>query len=732
MNIRFFICFLSLYISLTIKSQTMDIHYKNGFVQSEDVSQIDSLSFSSTTNGNSSINQIVNTLNSISSEKISHSPSTESHINATNVKDAIDEIGYKVNSMNNMMNDFTKNYEVVSCLFDWISGNGQENSIKRYTNYSTSKNATVSVDGNIVHFKGTLPSPYTFFNIGFDIPPTLYANESKKYVVLLTGSVKPENLSQIVLRENGSEYTELVGQDFEDEHEVRFQTLLYINYEKGATGNSRYVFFSSYPKDNTKDVKAEYKINRYCVFEYQEGWSISDYISCYDNNGTYQLKNVAKGTATESYVNEKIEKLSNTMASQSQYSPYSGNFDWDVNMIINYGQSLSVGGGAATINDDFRNTMTFPGGISEWASELNIDDKSQVENFYGNTLESLNKRKSKSYPPIASCALAWMSLLEKENHIDMNNFDYQFLMSTPGYNGIAIEGLSKAGRFPNYKSPEGEQGYYYRRLLLGVQKGMENAHKMGKTFGVPCVFFVQGETNYYETTETYYLKLKQLFHDLNDDIKAITGQRKDVVFITYQMSSYETKDKISGPTYAQLQLAMEEDNVHLGGPMYQFDYTDLYHPMDRAIIGLQAGIIAKRIINDEKPLALFYPKTFSVQHSGDTWLLSIQFDVPVPPMRFVTDIPDRWHNVNGKQKNYGFTLVKNGIDIIVEEPVIKRGNTHVIKCKQNPSGASLNYATSGHFGGGNLCDSQNITVKCKNIDYKIDNFCPTFKNIIIP
>ena len=166
--------------------------------------------------------------------------------------------------------------------------------------------------------------------------------------------------------------------------------------------------------------------------------------------------------------------------------------------------------------------------------------------------------------------------------------------------------------------------------------------------------------------------------------------------------------------------------------MYQFDYTDLYHPMDRAIIGLQAGIIAKRIINDEKPLALFYPKTFSVQHSGDTWLLSIQFDVPVPPMRFVTDIPDRWHNVNGKQKNYGFTLVKNGIDIIVEEPVIKRGNTLVIKCKQNPSGASLNYATSGHFGGGNLCDSQNITVKCKNIDYKIDNFCPTFKNIIIP
>ncbi len=163
--------------------------------------------------------------------------------------------------------------------------------------------------------------------------------------------------------------------------------------------------------------------------------------------------------------------------------------------------------------------------------------------------------------------------------------------------------------------------------------------------------------------------------------------------------------------------------------MYQFDYgTDIFHPLDRAIVGLQAGVVAKRIINDEKPLPLFYPVKYTVQHSGSSWLLSILFDVPVPPMRFVTDNNDSWHNVNGKQKNYGFTLTKNGIDIISSEPVIKRGNTLVIKCEQDPTGASLSYATTGHYGGGNLCDSQNITVRCKNIDYKVDNFCPTFKN----
>jgi len=38
---------------------------------------------------------------------------------------------------------------------------------------------------------------------------------------------------------------------------------------------------------------------------------------------------------------------------------------------------------------------------------------------------------------------------------------------------------------------------------------------------------------------------------------------------------------------------------------------------------------------------------------------------------------------------------------------------------------------NGHYGGGNLCDSQNITIKIKNINYVIDNFCPAFKDYII-
>lgn len=687
-----FFCLLGSIVSF---GQNMNIFYKDGGIQTEKTGSIDSVNFANISGGYS-----IGTLNA-----------------------KIDKVQKEVDELKSSFVEHTY-------LFDWATESDKSNGIRRYFYTISASDVVNQTNGHNILFKATIHSPYTFCNMGFNIPPSLYANGDKRYVVLLTGSVKGENLLRADLHSYTYSCSEIIGQNFEDGKEVKFEILL--NLQCTQNDYDRYVYIQNYPKKDGEDIKIEYNITRYCVFEYKKYWSINDYIKCFDEGSLSIPNTTSKDVATEAYVDETIEKLKSQSSSQSYQSPYSGNFEWDVNMIINYGQSLSVGGGAALPVNDFRNALSFPGGISEWAAGLDIDDPKQVTDYYGTTLVSIKDMKLKKYPPIASCALAWMSLLEKENNIDLSKFDYQFLLSTPGYSGIAIEGLAKPGRFPEYKWPTDDQGVFYRRLLLGVKKGMENAHISGKTFGVPCVFFVQGEGNVSETEEEYYPKLKQLFDDLNADIKAITGQKNDVVFITYQMSSYESINSASGPTYAQLRLAQEQENVYLGGAMYQYDYgTDKFHPVDRAIVGLQAGIVAKRIINDENPLPLFYPRNYNVQHSGNTWLLSIQFDVPVPPMRFVTDCKDDWHNVNGKQKNYGFVLQKNGIDIIAEEPVIKRGNTLVIRCKQDPTGASLSYATTGHYGGGNLCDSQNITIKCKSDDYVIDNFCPTFKNYTI-
>ena len=380
--------------------------------------------------------------------------------------------------------------------------------------------------------------------------------------------------------------------------------------------------------------------------------------------------------------------------------------DYNINMLICYGQSLSVGWGATDSTCNFGNIISFKGGCNEWASNVNISDSLSVAKYYGDRLVPLSSIANKNWPPVAATAITWIQLLEKENGIDLSEFDNQFLLSTPGCSGVSVEMLSKGTE-------------YYQRLLFSVHKAQEFAIKSNKTFGVPCLFWVQGEANEKDTEVEYYEKLMKIFNDLNADIKSITKQKKDVKYITYQMAPVES----CGPSFAQLKLAKEKKNVFMGGAMYQYDYNDIWHPKDRAVVGIQLGIAAKRIY-DNFPLKLFSQITYKIKKENSKWILSVNFNVPVPPMRF--------DNLNGKQLNYGFIL-KNafGENIISREPYIKDYDTLIIECSENPRYSRLSYALDGHSGGGNLCDSQDISINIKNQNYVIDNFCPAFKDFMI-
>ncbi len=393
--------------------------------------------------------------------------------------------------------------------------------------------------------------------------------------------------------------------------------------------------------------------------------------------------------------------------------PFCRLLDYNINMLICYGQSLSVGWGATDSTSNYDPIISFRRGCNEWASEVDIHDSASIARFYGDSPVPLSSVANKNWPPVAAIAITWMELLKKENGIDLSEYDNRFLLSTPGCSGVSIEMLSKGTE-------------YYQRLLLSVKKAEEFAKKSDKTFGVACLFWVQGEANEKDTEEQYYEKLKKIFSDLNTDIKTITKQKKDICFITYQMAPVEG----CGPSFAQLKLAKEAKNVYMGGPMYQYEYLDIWHPKDRAVVGIQLGIAAKRIV-DGTPLKLFSPVKYKIRKENFKWILHVRYDVPVPPMRFDTS-GDKFHNLNGKQVNYGFALKNaSGKNIISQEPTILKGNTLVIECTENPRYSRLSYAVDGHYGGGNLCDSQHITIHNKNQDYEIDNFCPAFKEVVI-
>lgn len=580
-----------------------------------------------------------------------------------------------------------------------------------------------------------MPSSYTTSGdqhrnyFGFKIDNSYVDSGITDFVIVFKGSIKGKNIKNVYL---GNVSTTLLTQDVEDDVEIEVQGMLTLN---SPQGNSIYngVFF--YPKT---DLETEYvetrmttKTRCFFVCQYVEGYSIDDYIKIYENgNINYYPLVLNPDAASKEDLNRAIAEVEQKFSAGVK-DAYDADYNTDVNMLINYGQSLSVGGSLDSSAADFHKMLTFKGGGNEWRENVDIDDPISVENYYGTDLLIFEETSVTVGAPVGCNALAWMERLINENNVDLDTFEYQFLLSTPGYSGAPIEFFIK-------------DTTYYKRLLFSVTKGKQLSNKMGKTFCVPALFWVQGEGNTQvnpdnpdQLEQDYYNKLKQMFIDLNTDIKAITGQENDVAFITYQQSPVldivwnDTNYKYSGPSWAHLRAALELENVYLGGAMYQYDYgTDLWHPTDRNVVGLQAGIVAKRIINDKAPYPVFYPKKHSIEKDelNGRWILSIEYDVPVPPMRF--DISgDIYHNLNGKQENYGFKLTNAlGTNIIYSEPTISRGNVLKIICTENPVGAILSYATTGHFGGGNLCDSQNISITVSNKSYIIDNFAPAFKS----
>lgn len=552
----------------------------------------------------------------------------------------------------------------------------------------------------------------------------------KKSVIIYKGSIRGTNISKVEL---GNVKNTLLTQDVIDNVEIAIEGILTLSLSdlKANGGNGAYNGIHCTSKDiSISACTFTYKADYFFVCEEIEGYNIDDYINLYNqtDKSKYIIKNIPTSLASKDYVDEKVKAV------EIKPKPSQLYFDSDVNMLINYGQSLSVGGLIDRYAGNFYKTLVFKGGGNEWSSNVDINNEDSVNAFYGTDLYVLEDTNKTVGTPVGCNALSWMKLLTDENNIDLNNFEYQFILSTPGLSGAPIEYFIK-----NTST--------YNRLLFSVRKGKELSNKLNKTFSVPVLFWVQGEANttgnidesLHKTKEQdYYNKLRQLFIDLNNDIKSITGQTNDVVFITYQMSPVigvnfsNTEFNYSGPSWAHLKLALNEDNVYLGGAMYQYNYgTDLWHPLNREVVGLQAGIIAKKIINDKKPYPTFYMKSHWIQQNGDKYILSILFDVPVSPMRF--DISgDEFHNINGKQINYGFTLKNNeGVDIIAEEPTISRGNTLNIICNENPLNCKLSYAINGHFGGGNLCDSQNFKISVNNKIYTIDNFCPAFIDYVI-
>lgn len=575
------------------------------------------------------------------------------------------------------------------------------------TNYVTREGGLLKVGGTVNGFPGISSNHRLWF--GLDFQPAIYASSAKSFYLLLKGRAKGVGIRNLKYTgASGATVNEIILQDMTDNVWSDFEVVLQLNYASGYSGNGRYTYTDYAAYTGYTNLSLDIEFSHFAVFERNaltDSLQISDFINIAEGN--YISLNPAtlpRTVVDQNYVNERISQSVVSKLSANDYKPKA-----EVEMIIDYGQSLAVGGGASTSLEDFDNTITFSTGMY-------MDSANSAATF-------IPAASSSIFTPVSAVVLAFLQLLKEENKVDIDDFGNKYLIATGGLSGGAITTMNK-GTTP------------YSNTIASITRAKSLCTTQGKTFKVRAIKWTQGEGDRGQTQSAYYNSLKQLFTDFNTDIKAITGQTEDIIFVCYQPSPWRyvwypsgsatqqagdsNYDYSIAPQKAILQLAKEEANVYLSGAMYQYLYSDFFHPVDRAVVGHQQGIALKRILADEKDFPIFQP----ISHQVVGNYLHLEFSAPVLPIRFA--VSDLWHNPNGIQPNFGFKVMKAGSNIISATPYIVKGNTVVIPCNTSPTGAVVEYATNGHYGGGNLCDSQNIIVNNKNTDYIVDNFCIAF------
>lgn len=391
-------------------------------------------------------------------------------------------------------------------------------------------------------------------------------------------------------------------------------------------------------------------------------------------------------------------------------------FDSDYMGVIKYGQSLSRRG-TETTTSTYYDSVTFQGGV---LTEYDPDDSAAVTAYYGNnTFLPLPTSGNDSGKAIAKII---KELIASENALPTANQNYTIVVNSAGTSGAGWAQLSS------------QAGDEYRRLLQSVQKAQDYAIALNKTYVVGCINYLQGEnsTDRNDPVQEFYDKLNTLFTNLNTDIKAITNQVKDVQFITYQLASGITSDAFLGVPLAQLKIAREKPNVHLGAPMYQCVYEDALHFNNTwaRTIDANFGVVAKRAIIDQVKMEPIYPLSWytNKNSAANKWVISMKMNVPVKPLVFDESINSQFTTL---PTNKGFSI-KNGTTEIVTAVAISHGDTINIFCNQNPVGKTLMYASRGKDSGGNLRDSQGTKIKIPHdgTALRVDNWCPIFTQVI--
>lgn len=447
---------------------------------------------------------------------------------------------------------------------------------------------------------------------------------------------------------------------------------------------------------------------------YTDIFSEKDSISFMDKAGNIALLINNEGVHFKEKQKEKI--TSNLLA--------------DVNMILQYGQSLSVYGSP----DHSLSTFKYPSNCLGFSNidgvnfqHIYIDDidSYDFDTYLGEDFKELVL--GDQIHGVGDFGFYYSKLLMEHNGYKEEELP-KFLLASCGVPGWGVVQLTNTVNV-------------YNRLLGAVKQGMKIASKKGLSFNVPFLSWLQGEAessinpnNESYRNGGYKTALLELFDKINTDIKNITKQSNDVIFVCYSLASeVNTTDKsdtskaipYEGKNDVALQImdaVIERENIVHGASLYIYQHGDGLHANLVGCyrhIGSLNALQAYNIVENKREISPLIPLNYYITEDNGIYRIVLNFDVKYPPLNFGkaggTYITGIINSNYDSIKYHGFRMLKeesqdfstDNTNIITDVSISKNGRSVIIQCSENPAGLLLTYAWDGYLGGGDLRDSAN-------------------------
>jgi hypothetical protein len=298
--------------------------------------------------------------------------------------------------------------------------------------------------------------------------------------------------------------------------------------------------------------------------------------------------------------------------------------------------------------------------------------------------------------------------------------EHLFVASNAATSGRSIAQLSKVGG-------TGE----YRRVLQAVDQAKQIADAQGASYSLSAVFWLQGEYDYSQTQggindKAYYKNmLRQLRDDLNaDTAQAIARQPRMPAFITYQTDAKSSVvDGSLDIGMAQWELAREETNWYLAGPVYPYvDKGTHLSANGYRWFGQMLGKVYHHVVVERGNWLPLSPLGATV----DGREILIDFHVPSPPLTF--DKPYLGHQARNIE-NRGFTLSDSKGEVPIEAVEIAANTIVRLVAGRDLVGTPhIRYASHAVGGVGELRDSDPTQADAR-YEYLPDEGMPDEANI---